>query len=195
MQPLEKIIESIELAVVKAADSVIKSNISIVESYFNKVPAEGDKKAASAQTINLREIFDDPNFEGLYTPKTVGLQYPLMNPEAQRRAQAQENTGKHKEPNPVIHTVYVPLISLAPPATYYIDEVTVRLNVWVQTDDNGEEVLLVAAPVTSDHNYDDEDGASASAYIEVVIKRGEDSVTKQEVIRGYDRATRAEIPG
>jgi hypothetical protein len=196
---LEQLIKGIEEAVVHAAYAVQLSNLTILQSYFVKVkdeegePIEKQRRGVLLSDDPPRNIFELPEFGGTYAPKTIAIQYPLMNPAAQKAATREED-GKPVPEDRLVHTVYVPLISLAPPATYYVDEVTVKLNAEIQLDESGQEIL-VFVPAPDRKASGSPDGLEADAFVKVVVKRGDDSATKTEVIRGYDRATRAEIPG
>ena len=178
MRELRQLIREIQNAVIFAADDVVKKSTSVIDTYFDRVsPDPGGKEG--------------PSFLGNYTPKMVAFEYPVMKPESVK--------------GPETHRVFVPLISIAPPATYYIDEVKVRLEIEMRIDDDGEESFVLVAPKGTTR-AEQESGIAAAegaplqdlerpSFVEVVVRRGERAAGITQIVEGYDRALRAEIPG
>ena len=178
MKELRKLIREIQNAVIFAADDVVKKSTSVIDTYFDPVvPGPGGDEGES--------------FLGNYTPKMVAFEYPVMKPESVK--------------GPETHRVFVPLISIAPPATYYIDEVKVRLQIEMHIDEDGEESFVLVAPTGSAKTArkGDLDAVEESplhdleipSFVEVVVRRGERAAGITQIVEGYDRALRAEIPG
>lgn len=178
MKELRKLIREIQNAVIFAADDVVKKSMNVVDTYFDPIkPGSGGE--------------DDGSYLGNYTPKMVSFEYPVMKP---------KNHGGSET-----HRVFVPLISIAPPATYYIDEVKVRLHIEMQIGEDGEENFVLIAPTSASGTRlmaGGSGGADAPpqpiempSFVEVVVRRGERAVGITHVVDGYDRALRPEIPG
>lgn len=178
MKELRELIREIQNAVIFAADDVAKKSMSVIDTYFDAVPpGEGGSEGES--------------FLGNYTPKLVAFEYPVMKPKNQR--------------GPKTHRVFVPLISIAPPATYYIDEVKVRLQIEMQIDEKGVESFVLVAPRGSapaavstqsiDRTAEPPQTVEFPSFVEVIVRRGERAYGITQIVDGYDRALRAEIPG
>lgn len=169
MRELRHLIEEIQNAVVRASDAVIEKNLEVITKYFEPV-APGPDGGGEGEP-----------FLGNFTPKLVAFEYPVMKP-------------RHT-PGPDTHRVFVPLVSLAPPASYYIDEVKLKLEIELHVDHEGTERFVFVAPrPRSGADTTEEGGQDTRSCLEIIIRRGERPMAVTQLIEGYDRAVRAEIP-
>ncbi|MES2692612.1 MAG: DUF2589 domain-containing protein [Verrucomicrobiota bacterium] len=178
MRHLRELLGEIEQAVVSAAQQVQESNLNIFQRYF--VPVE---PLQEEELERLSDLLDRKAWLGKYAPKTVTIEYPVMLPMS--------------APVPLekrVHEVIVPLISLVPPQNYYIEEMRVELNVEVEIDSAGEVEFLLVSPGHAGASPTG-GGERARARVEVLVKRGEAPATLVEIIKGYDRALRGQVPG
>ena len=170
MIPLQSLVEAVQAAVTEAADQVRLKNIAILRDYF--VPAEPSDAGLP---------------EGPLVPRMIQMEFPRVT-----------------EHGPTVHTVQVPLISIAPPESLYLAEFRVRMSVEFDLDGDKAAGLRVAParPQRPKTAPDVESDAKTSpepvrefAEIEILIKHGDEPGGLTDIIRGYDRALRAEIPG
>lgn len=173
MIPLQSLVQAVQAAVVEAADQVRRKNISILQEYFVSIPPTDD-------------LPGDPPL----VPRVITIDFPQIT-----------------EAGPVVHPVQVPLISIAPPANLYLAEFRVRMRVEFDLhseQNDGRDALLRVAPTRIDRAAARSGAASANsdpldagdfAEIEILIKHGDEPIGLKDVVQGYGRALRAEIPG
>lgn len=170
MIPLQSLVEAVQAAVIEAADQVRLKNISILQDYF--IPAIPSEAGLP---------------EGPLVPRMIQIDFPRVT-----------------ENGPTVHTVQVPLISIAPPESLYLAEFRVRMKVEFDLDPEKATRLRVTparpeksrtAPEADSDGKTSPEPAREFAEIEILIKHGQEPGGLTDVIQGYDRALRAEIPG
>ncbi|MBI1264323.1 MAG: hypothetical protein GC187_06280 [Alphaproteobacteria bacterium] len=130
----------------------------------------------------------DPEGPPLLTPRMVAFEYPVDTPDG-----------------PAVHTTYAPLISLVGMQALEIAEFRMVLKVHLADDGKSVSIAFPGAPQTgaaARGRRSRPDGETAPALsdteagtIEIVLRSVDPPSGFYEIIRGYDRALRANIPG
>jgi hypothetical protein len=132
----------------------------------------------------------DPENAPVLTPRMVAFEYPIDTPDG-----------------PALHTAFAPLVSLTGMQALEIAEFRLVLKVHVAEDGETVSLAFPGAPQTGvagrpRRARGGADAAPAPAppdtetgTIEIVLKSVDPPAGFYEIIRGYDRALRANIPG
>ncbi len=170
MIDLKELVEAIQFAVIEAADQVRLKNLNILQDYF---VASKDQEAED---------------EGkALVPRMINMEFPEVT-----------------ETGPRIHVVRVPLICIAPPTNLYLSEFRARLKVDFGLE-GGEGAKIKLAPVKKSSPPPTVGGGQTPAHdgeiyreaaeIEIVLRHADLPAGLADIVQGYDRALRAEIPG
>ncbi len=131
----------------------------------------------------------EPEGPPLLTPRMVAFEYPIDTPDG-----------------PALHTAYAPLVSLTGMQAMEIAEFRMVLKIHVTEDGETLSIAFPGAPKTGGAGRGRGPGRGSEAdappapdtesgTIEIVLKSVDPPSGFYEIIRGYDRALRANIPG
>lgn len=207
MLQFEQLVSAIQSSVLSAAEALTAKNLELFKEFFEEGPEPEDISALLENAIReasnvsadedarelARRLSDSLGnlAEALKTnrkalqPKLVAIDYPMVTSEG-----------------PKIHTVLVPLISIAPVTTPRITKLVFHADLEIQVDDDDR--LLVAfgkkqraSSPENDEAIDalDREEIRATASIEIVIEGDVPPDGFRKVIEGYEKALRAQIPG
>lgn len=225
MLDLEEFVQAVQDAVVQAAHTVREHNLQLAYSAFDVIPPQSSAPDEEDEDEPSGEPPRDGRPRGLavrgqeqsqagearrggrgrggkggkgggggdeapqgppvLTPKLVAFQFPVDTPDG-----------------PGVHTAYVPVASLMGTQNFEITEF--KLNLKVALAHSGKSSLKLGFPgetgrgqarAQSDKGEGEANPEIEMGSIEVVIKSTKPPRGYYELIRGYDRALRADIPG
>lgn len=160
-------IEGIHSAILAANESLVSKNEEVLEKYFDIMPSKntGGKNSES----------------NVYSPKTIVIQCP-----------------KHTEEGVVMQDVHMPLITIAPVTMSQIEKV--KLNVDLEMQLNGDELNVGFEAASRQNSHASKNGESGTknpllAHVEIVLRPHEGPEGLSTLIKGYEKALRAQIPG
>jgi hypothetical protein len=191
----KEFIASVQAAVNEAAGQIQAKNLELLDSYF--VPADepsGDEaesdrarptpyppsSLAKALCNHKRPPSgptgrgDEPEEpRGALRPKMAVLQYPVVGPNG-----------------PETQDVWVPLLAIVPQNQLALDEL--KLTLKVEVSENGSN-LRIAMPKR--HSWFSRSSPSDVGTVEITIKAEPTTAGRMDVIDGYEKALRSQIPG
>jgi Protein of unknown function (DUF2589) len=216
---LSNLVSAIQLSVQSAGDALARASYESLGRYFVDAKAPADAKqiledalrdaaarpegrppeevaAHLADSLRAASAALSASASSLQ-PRTVAIDYPRMTSEG-----------------PVVHTVHVPLITLAPVSGCRISKLTFRADLDVQVDSDGALKVSFApsapaatrAPPPSGEGEGEGAGdgggggggavvRAANTSIEIVVEQSPTPDGLRKIIEGYERALRAQIPG
>lgn len=206
MLDFSDLVAAVQASVQNAADVLARENYALFRQFFfdAKEPADARKilqdalrdAATLSDSKRPKEVAKRlaDSLEAAATaldvetsalqPKLVSIDYPMVTREG-----------------PTVHTVHVPLITLAPYVATQISKLTFKADLEVQSTNEGKLQVSFPAPAaqapapTAEEPGDDSSRKTANASIEIVIEGAPASDGLRKVIEGYERALRAQIPG
>ncbi|MCC2616112.1 DUF2589 domain-containing protein [Aestuariibacter halophilus] len=176
MIKFQALMQAIHQSIQAASKAVESEGMRHVESFFEKVKTEkdstqeDDKDSASAPSIG----------RVTHRPKMVAMEFP------RRTAEGVETVVAH-----------VPLITLTPISTAKVKEVKFTTHLDIANDDNGEDLLVTFSPGARKNLFGRSTNGvkTTNTMLEITLTGGETPEGLQQVIDGYERALRAQIPG
>lgn len=197
MLDLKDFVASIQEAVNVAANQIQAKNLELLDDYFVQA-TDDDSKSANATReeppdrpyppASLRRALhcgpprkppdrasksEEPSEpSGPLRPKMAVLQYPVMGPDG---ATTQD--------------VWVPLISIVPQSQLALDEL--KLTLKVEMAESGDSLKLSVPNRNRWWNR----GGDEVGTVEIVIKSEVTNPGRMEIVEGYTKALRAQIPG
>ena len=209
MLDFSDLVGAVQASVQSAADVLARENYALFRQYFfdAKEPADARKilqealeEAATlseskrpkevakrlADSLEAAAVALDASTDTLQ-PKLVSIDYPMVTRDG-----------------PAVHTVHVPLITLAPYVATQISKLTFKADLEVQTTDEGKLNVSFTPPAAPPGEGGAEGAAGeqaggrsrgANASIEIVVESMPASDGLRKIIEGYERALRAQIPG
>lgn len=215
MISLESFVTAVKLAVHQAAHMAREQNLQMVYRFFEvreprapepppaPPPPSGPARPQDGLPLAARKSRSAASGDGgdpppapppvpqgppLLTPRMVAFEYPVDTPDG-----------------PAVHTAFAPLVSLTGMQALEIAEFRMVLKVHVAEDGETVSIAFPGAPQTGAagrRRRSREDGEAAPALsdteagtIEIVLRSVDPPSGFYEIIRGYDRALRANIPG
>lgn len=207
MIKFDELVAAIERSALAAAEALAVKNLEIFDRFFEDAdeapdlaPIEaaareatrgleggGDheearealRKAAAAVEATARALRQRPS--GVRRPKYATIQYPHLTKDG-----------------PEVHTVLVPLLTLAPIAFAQLTELRFKTELDLSLEDDQLKVGLPATPRSGDGPGKAEAEGAAPAprsTLEIVIGEAPSSQGLRLIVDGYNRALRAQIPG
>ena len=183
MIALDEFVAAIQTATIEAADQVRRRNLELLADYFERPEdlARWPERARSSHRASGGEG-DPPTDEGdelpPLVPKMVTMEFP-----------------RETKDGPISHTVHVPLIALVPHQGLMISELRASFKLEVMFDEEKGPLIRVSPKSKRITDREIDDLEEEVATIEIVITDEGPPKGLAEVIFGYERALRAEIPG
>jgi hypothetical protein len=209
MLELADLISALHVSVQQAGEALSEANYRAFERYFVDTKDAADAKTtlknalAEAAALSkteapeevMRRLLDSlqaatsalNSGSTALQPKMVAIDFPTVTKDG-----------------PTVHTVHVPLITLAPFAGVQISKLTFRGDLDVQEGTDGKLRVAFAptgqtAPAPSAANgtngVDNPAPRRSNTSIEIVVENAPIPDGFRKVIEGYERALRAQIPG
>ncbi len=197
----EALMHAIQKSIYRASQAVESEGIKHVNKFFDKIPSSKqqdidehrDKLNEARDALNSKDIGKadtlikelqsfssrgalSPEETTIYRPKMIAMAFPTQN---------KDGVGS------VI--VNVPLITLCPVSSPRIKEVKFSTELEMTADDSDE--LYIAFLASEKNGADEVRKSTANTNIEVTLQGSEPPKGLQQVIEGYEKALRAQIPG
>ncbi|MAD46622.1 MAG: hypothetical protein CMI02_19080 [Oceanospirillaceae bacterium] len=166
---LDALVNAVQAAVTSANDELHQHSRRIFSQFFDNVePPSGDSAAADKDTP-----------PAAMRPRYVAVEFPTETRDGIKTI-----------------TVDVPLIAIVPMASSRIEEVTFRSTLNISENPDGE-LNIAFAKTKAGHGLfgRDKEPATHSAELEIKIRGDDTPDGLRQLIEGYERALRAQIPG
>ncbi len=182
MIALDDFVAAIQAAVVQAGDQVRKRNIEIFAEFFEHPEdlagwLSNDNTGIAQESGDGAEPPADETPRPL-VPKTVAMEFP-----------------RETKDGPVSHTVHVPLIALVPHQGLLISELRARFTMEVMIDEEKGPLIKVSPKRQQSKDTETDELHEDIVTVEILITDEGPPKGLAEVVFGYERALRAEIPG
>jgi len=178
---LDDFVAAIQTAVVEAADQVRRRNLELLAEYFERpedLKGWRERNGASGGGEDGPPSADEDRGTPPLVPKMVTMEFP-----------------RETKDGPVSHTVHVPLIALVPHQGLLISELRASFKLEVMFDEEKGPLIKISPRTRKVKDRIDEEFEDEVATVEIVITDEGPPKGLAEVIFGYERALRAEIPG